>query len=50
MIKHNCSLSTSLLPADKAAGRGDKYIDSDFVRAPPDITQADTKQLGTKAD
>ena len=48
--KHNCSPSTSLLPADKAACRGDKHIDSHSVRAPSHTTQADTKQFSTKVD
>lgn len=48
--KRNCSPSTSLLPADKAAGRGDEHIDSHSVRAPPHTTQADTEQFSTKVD
>jgi len=40
----------SLLPADKAAGRGDKHIDSHSVRTPSHTTQADTEQFSTKAD
>lgn len=50
MNKHNCSPSMSLLPADKAAGRGDQHVDSHSVWAPSHTTQADTKQFSTKVD
>ena len=40
----------SLLPVDKAAGWGDKHINSYSVRAPSHATQDDTKQFSTKAD
>jgi hypothetical protein len=50
MNKYNCSPSMSLLPVDKAAGWGDKHINSHFVRAPSHTTQVDTKQFSNEAD